>query len=291
RTILAVPILKESVLIGVIIIYRQEVRPFTDKQIELVETFADQAVIAIENARLLGELRQRTNDLSEALEQQTATSDVLQVISSSPGELDPVFDSMLTNATRVCEATFGVLYLREGDTFRAVALQGPSSFVEARRRNPVLPGVSGTALGRMAATGQTVQIADVRTEPAYREHPAHAIGVEKGDVRTVLSVPMLKEGKLVGAFTLFRQEVRPFSEKQVELVTNFSAQAVIAIENTRLLNELYESLQQQTATSEVLGVISSSPGELEPVFQTMLEKATRICGASFGNLLLYEGDA
>ena len=173
-------------------------------------------------------LQARTHELSEALEQQTATSEVLQVISSSPGELEPVFAAMLANAIRVCEATFGVLYLYEGDTFRAVALQGPSSFVDARRRHPVLPGVPGTALGRVAATRQTVQIADVRTEPAYREHPAHAIGVEKGDLRTVLSVPMLKEGELVGAFNLFRQEVRPFTDQQIELVQNFAKQAVIA---------------------------------------------------------------
>jgi GAF domain-containing protein len=300
RTLINVPMLNENRLIGTIAIYRQEVRPFTDTQIELLTNFASQAVIAIENTRLLNELRQRTDDLSEALEQQTATSEVLQVISSSPGELEPVFQAMLENATRVCDAKFGALYLYEGNAFRAVALHGaaPASFVEARRRHPVLPVIPGTALGRVAATKQTVQIADVRAEPAYRASQAHAVGVEMGGLRTVLSVPMLKEGVLIGAFNLFRQEVSPFSDKQIELVTNFANQAVIAIENTRLLNELRqrtddltEALEQQTATSEVLGVISSSPGELEPVFQAMLANAARICEAKFGAMYLSEADA
>jgi signal transduction histidine kinase len=236
------------------------------------------------------EIARLAHELAEAREQQAATSKVLQVISSSPGELAPVFDAMLANATRVCEAAFGVLYLFEGDSFRAVALHGPAAFVEARRRNPILPVIPETALGRVAATKQTAQIADVQAEPAYRSSPAHQTGRETGGLRTVLSVPILKEGKLIGTFNLFRQEVRTFTEKEIELVENFAAQAVIAIENTRLLNELRESLQQQTATSEVLGVISSSPGELQPVFETMLASATRICEANFGNLYLRDGE-
>jgi len=235
-------------------------------------------------------LEARTRELSEAREQQAAAAEVLQIISSSPGDLQPVFETMLANATRICEATFGVLYLFEGDAFRAVALHGPPTFVEARRRNPMLPLTPGTALARVAATKQTVQIADVQAERAPRVSTAHLIGLETGGFRTALSVPMLKQGELIGAFNLFRQEVRPFTDKQIDLVSNFAAQAVIAIENTRLLNELRESLQQQTATSDVLQVISSSPGELETVFRSVLENATRICEAKFGTLLLYEGD-
>jgi class 3 adenylate cyclase/putative methionine-R-sulfoxide reductase with GAF domain len=285
RTVINVPILKDDELIGAIGIYRQEVRPFTDKQIALVQNFAAQAVIAIENTRLLNELR-------ESLEQQTATADVLRVISSSPGDLEPVFQAMLANATRICDARFASMFLRDGDAFRSVAAtqDAPRAYVEARTKSelPLQPSPEGP-LGRVAITKEVAQTADLRELRSYQveRHPFMVAAVELGGFRTALSVPMLKDNELVGAINILRQEVRPFTEKQIELVKNFAAQAVIAIENTRLLNELRQSLEQQTATSEVLRIISSSPGELEPVFQAMLENATRICDAKFGVMAYY----
>ena len=279
------PILKDDELIGAIGIYRQEVRPFTDKQIALVQNFAAQAVIAIENTRLLNELR-------KSLEQQTATADVLRVISSSPGDLEPVFQAMLANATRICDARFASMFLRDGDAFRSVAAtqDAPRAYVEARTKSelPLQPSPEGP-LGRVAITKEVAQTADLRELRSYQveRHPFMVATVELGGFRTALSVPMLKDNELVGAINILRQEVRPFTEKQIELVKNFAAQAVIAIENTRLLNELRQSLEQQTATSEVLRIISSSPGELEPVFQAMLENATRICDAKFGVMAYY----
>ena len=239
-----------------------------------------------------GKVTDVIRERDEALEQLAATSDVLQIISKSPGKLEPVFTAMLDNAVRICEAKFGVLFLFEGDAWRAVALHGaaPPSFIEARRRYPVLPIVPGTALGRVTATKQVVQIADVQAEPAYRSGSAYMLGVETGGIRTVLSVPMLKEGKLVGAFNLFRQEVRPFTDKQIELVKNFAAQAVIAIENTRLLNELRQSLEQQTATSEVLRVISRSATDLRPVFETIAHNSVNLCGATYGVVFRFDGE-
>jgi GAF domain-containing protein len=285
RTIVIVPMVKDDRLVGTIVIYRQEVRPFTDKQVKLLTNFANQAVIAIENTRLLNELRQRTDDLSEALEQQTATSKVLQVISSSPGELAPVFGAMLENAVRICDAKFGSFALIEGDTYRRVALHNaPKAFADAHNEMPIVPLSASPSLRRLAATRQVTHITDMAMES-----PGESIA-RLGGARTIVIVPMLKDDTLIGAVAIYRQEVRPFTDKQIELVTNFARQAVIAIENTRLLNELRESLQQQTATSEVLGVISRSPGELEPVFNAMLANATRICEAKLGTLVLHEGD-
>jgi len=293
RTLVVVPMLKEDELVGVFGIYRQEVRPFTDKQIALVENFAAQAVIAIENTRLLSELRQRTDDLTESLEQQTATSEVLGVISSSPGDLQPVFTAMLTNATRICGAKFGIMWLVEGDGFRVAALHNaPPAFAEARRREPVIHVHAQSPLGRVVRTMNVVQIEDVTTTASYADrHPAMVALAEFGGARTIVAVPMIKDGKLVGVISIYRQEVQPFSDKQVTLLSGFAAQAVIAIENARLLNELRQSLEQQTATADVLRVISSSPGELKPVFQAMLENATRICEAKFGTLYLCDADA
>jgi GAF domain-containing protein len=280
RSFVIVPMLKENELIGTIAIYRQEVRPFSDKQIALLANFATQAVIAIENTRLLNELR-------ESLQQQTATSEVLQVISGSPGELEPVFQAILANATRLCAAKFGVLWLIEGDAFRAVALHNaPPAFAEERRRQPVVRPGPGQQLARLARTKDVVHIPDILADEQVAPVLAKLTGA-----KALLTVPMLKENELIGAIVIYRQEVGSFNAKQIELLSNFAKQAVIAIENTRLLNELRESLLQQTATSEVLGVISSSPGELEPVFRAMLENATRICEAKCGNLFLREQDS
>jgi GAF domain-containing protein len=286
RTILGVPLLREGTTIGALVLTRSEVRPFTDKQIELVATFADQAVIAIENVRLFEDVQARTRELSEALEQQTATSEVLQVISSSPGELEPVFQAMLQNSVRICQAKFGQMFRYENNGFRYMAQVGaPPALVEWDKQRGVFQPSAGGTLARLILTREVVHLADVSSE--YASNPAARLG----GARSYMAVPMLKEGELIGAIVIYRREVRPFTEKQIELVNNFAKQAVIAIENTRLLNELRESLQQQTATSEVLQVISSSPGELEPVFQTMLANATRICEAKFGTLWLSEGDA
>jgi len=243
KSFLAVPMFKDEALVGAISIYRQEVRPFTDKQIELVQNFAAQAVIAIENARLLNELKQ-------SLEQQTATADVLRVISSSPGELKPVFEAMLQNAVRICDAQFGNLALLEGDGFRFVAQHGaPPKYRDARQREPFVRANSRN-LDRVIKTKQAVHVADVAAED-----PQSGV-VTLGGARTLVNVPMLKDDELVGIIAIYRQEVRPFTEKQIELLQNFAAQAVIAIENARLLDDLNKLNQQlEQRVSDQVGEI------------------------------------
>ena len=275
RALLNVPLLKDNELIGSILIYRHEAGPFGDKQIELVKNFAAQAVIAMENARLLNELRQSTADLTESLDQQTATSEVLRVISSSPGELRPVFHAMLKNAARICEANFGSLMLYEGDyAFRAVAVHGTAQeYADERKREPVIRRGPGTLLGGIVESKRPVHITDIATSPQI------APTLAKLGCRTLLIVPMLKEHELVGMINIYRYFVQPFTDKQIGLLESFAAQAVIAIENTRLLNELRESLQQQTATADVLKVISRSTFDLRTVLDTLVESAARLCEA------------
>ncbi|HET7382842.1 MAG TPA: GAF domain-containing protein [Pseudolabrys sp.] len=261
RRLLGVPMLRDGEPIGVIGVGWAEPGPASKVQEELLKTFADQAVIAIENTRLLNELRQRTDDLSEALEQQTATSEVLRVISSSPGELEPVFEAMLANATRICEAKFGFLWLAEGDGFRAVAMHDvPSALAEERHYEGVIHFSPDVPLGRVALTKQLVHVADIRDEPGYAKGFRPIVRLaDTGGARTLVAVPMHKDNDLVGAIIIYRQEIRPFTDKQIELVKNFAAQAVIAIENTRLLSELH---QRTTDLSKSLEDLRSAQDRL-----------------------------
>ena len=293
RTVLAIPLLRKGDAIGAIAVRRQQVEPFSDKQIALLKTFADQAVIAIENARLFGELEERNAQLTESLEQQTATSEILGVIASSPTDIQPVLDTVAENAARVCGATDAVIFRIDGNSLNRAAHYGPILWAGGEESSAISRGL---VAGRAVVDRRTIHIHDMATE-SETEFPEGLSFQKRAGHRTILATPLLREGIPIGTIMIRRTEVRPFSEKQIKLLETFADQAVIAIENVRLFRELQErnaelreALEHQTATAEVLGIISRSPTDVQPVLDAIVESAARVCGIDDLVLRLREGN-